>query len=275
VTRLGLLRQTITRLTQADAESPRSTAQWILAEALGVPPLSLYAERDEPIPSACLRRVQTWTARCAEGEPLAYVLGYVDFAGQRFRVTPSTLIPRPETELLLEVATRLVETLPPGPVLDVGTGSGVLAISLARRASGRHIYGSDIDPCALAVAEANGRGLPNLSLYRADLLKPMPEAEFALIAANLPYIPTSALSQLPKNVQREPRKALDGGPDGLLFIRSLITQATGRCRALVLEVGDHQADPVRRLLEQAGFSWSGSLQDCSGMDRIVIGESHG
>ncbi|MDD4933303.1 MAG: peptide chain release factor N(5)-glutamine methyltransferase [Methylacidiphilaceae bacterium] len=275
MTRLGLLRQTIDRLTRAAAESPRSTAQWLLAEALQVPPLSLYTEPDEPLPPDCLRRVETWTARCAEGEPLAYVLGSVEFAGQRFRVTPATLIPRPETELLWEVATRLVEILPPGPILDVGTGCGALAVSLARRAPGRHVYGSDIDPSALAVAETNAQGLANLSLYRADLLRPMPEAAFALIVANLPYIPTSALAQLPKNVQHEPRKALDGGPDGLLLIRSLITQAAGRCRALALEVGDHQADPVRELLEEAGFPRSRSLQDLSGMDRIVVGESDG
>ncbi|WP_018291354.1 peptide chain release factor N(5)-glutamine methyltransferase [Verrucomicrobium sp. 3C] len=275
MTRISLLRRTIDRLTRSAAESPRSTAQWLLAAALGIPPLSLYTEPDRVLPPDCLHRVETWTDRCAEGEPLAYVLGYVDFADQRFRVTPSTLIPRPETELLLEVATGLVEILPPGPILDVGTGCGTLAVSLARRAPGRAVYGSDIDPSALAVAEANTQGLPNLTLYRADLLKPIPEAAFALIIANLPYLPTSALPQLPKNVQREPRKALDGGPDGLLLIRSLITQAAGRCCALALEVGDHQADRVRELLEQAGFPRSRSLQDLSGMDRIVIGESDG
>ncbi|MGD9895580.1 MAG: peptide chain release factor N(5)-glutamine methyltransferase [Candidatus Methylacidiphilaceae bacterium] len=275
MTRLGLLRQTIDRLSRSAAESPRSTAQWLLAEALGVSPLSLYVEQDQPIPHACRRRVEAWTTRCAQGEPPAYVLGSVDFAGQRFRVTPSTLIPRPETELLFEIAVRLLDRLPAGAILDVGTGSGVLAVSLARRLPGRRVYGSDVDPSALAVAGENGRGLPNLSFYQADLLKPAPEAELALIVANLPYIPTGALAQLPKNVQYEPRRALDGGPDGLHLIRSLIVQAAGRCRALALEVGDHQAKTVRELLEDAGFSRSRSLKDLSGMERIVIGETHG
>lgn len=275
MTRLRLLRQTIDRLTGAAADSPRSTAQWLLAEALGIPPLSIYLERDEPVSSGCLRRVESWTDRCARGEPLAYVLGYAEFAGERLRVTPSTLIPRPETELLLEAAAGILETLPPGPVLDVGTGSGALAVALAARAPERRIYASDIDPSALAVASANAQGRPNLVLYRADLLQPAPEAAFSLIVANLPYLPTGSLSRLPRNVRHEPRTALDGGADGLLLIRSLIAQAAGRTRALALEVGDGQADTVRELLEDAGFFRSRSLQDLSGMARIVTGEMHG
>ncbi len=275
MTRIGLLRRTIDRLTRAAAESPRSTAQWLLAEALDIPPLSLYLEPDRTISPDCLHLVEAWTARCVEGEPLAYVLGSVEFAGQRFRVTPSTLIPRPETEFLLEAAAELLQALPPGPVLDVGTGSGALAISLARRATDRRVYASDIDPSALAVAEENARGRSNLTFYRADLLTPAPEAAFALIVANLPYIPTSELAELPRNVRYEPRKALDGGPDGLRLIRSLIAQATGRSRALALEVGDGQAEKVGQLFEHAGFFPSRSLKDLTGMTRIVLGESRG
>ncbi|VVM04430.1 Release factor glutamine methyltransferase [Methylacidimicrobium cyclopophantes] len=275
MTRLGLLRQTIDRLARASADSPRSTAQWLLSEALGIPPFSLYTERDEPIPPDSLRRIECWTERCAQGEPLAYVVGYADFAGRRFRVTPSTLIPRPETELLFEAAARLLGSLPPGAVLDVGTGCGALAVSLARRTPGRSIYASDIDPSALAVAQENAQGVTNITFYRANLLRPLLEEEFALIVANLPYIPTSRLAQLPQNVQREPRRALDGGPDGLDLIRTLISQAAGRCRAIALEVGDDQADRVRELLVQAGFFNAVSLKDLSGIDRIVIGESCG
>lgn len=275
MTRLLLLRQTIARLDRAGADSPRSTAQWLLAEALGIPPLSLYLERDEPVSSRCLRNVESWTERCAAGEPLAYVLGYTEFAGQRLRVTPSTLIPRPETELLLETAAELLITLPPGPVLDVGTGSGALAITMARRAPDRRFYASDIDASALAVAAANAQGQPNLIFYRADLLQPAPEAIFSLIVANLPYLPTDALARLPRNVQYEPRTALDGGADGLCLIRSLIDQAAGRARAIALEVGDGQADSVRELLEEAGFFRSRSIKDLSGMARIVTGAVHG
>ncbi|QSR84532.1 peptide chain release factor N(5)-glutamine methyltransferase [Methylacidimicrobium sp. B4] len=275
MTRIGLLRRTIDRLTRAAAESPRSTAQWLLAEALGIPPLSLYLEPERTISPDCLHRVEAWTARCVEGEPLAYVLGSVEFAGQRFCVTPSTLIPRPETELLLEAATELLETLPPGPVLDVGTGSGALAISLACRATDRRVYASDLDPSALAVAEENARGRAKIIFYQADLLHPAPEAAFALIVANLPYIPTSELARLPRNVRYEPRKALDGGPDGLRLIRSLIAQAAGRSRALALEVGDGQAEKVGPLLDHAGFFRSRSLKDLTGMTRIVVGESRG
>lgn len=275
MTRIGLLRQTIDRLSRSADESPRSTAQWLLAEALGVPPLLLYMERDLPVPPDCLHRVESWTERCVKGEPLAYVVGSVEFAGQRFRVTPSTLIPRPETELLLEAASALLEILPPGPILDVGTGSGALAISLARRATGRRIYACDIDPSALALAEENARGCSDIAFYRADLLHPAPESAFAMIVANLPYIPTASVARLPRNVQYEPRKALDGGSDGLVLIRSLIAQAAGRSRALALEVGDGQAERVRELLEHAGFFPSRSVKDLSGMTRVVLGEAHG
>lgn len=275
MTRIGLLRRTIDRLARASVESSGSTAQWLVAEALGIPPLSLYVEPELPVPPHCLHRVEAWTDRCAQGEPLAYVLESAEFAGRRFRVTPATLIPRPETELLFEAAADLLEILPPGPVLDVGTGSGVLAISLACRAADRRVYACDVDPSALAVAEENARGVPNLRFYQADLLEGAPEPAFALIVANLPYIPTGCLPRLPRTVQFEPRKALDGGPDGLQLIRSLIDQAAGRTRAIALEVGDGQAEKVVELLERAGLFASRSLKDLTGMARVVIGEARG
>ncbi len=187
-------------------------------------------------------------------------------------MSPAVLIPRPETELLFEEACRLIE--PEGlPVLDVGTGSGILAIALGRRFPKLEIVAIDISEAALAMAAQNGEGIAGLRLILGDLLsEPSLPERTQMIVANLPYIPTGQIDTLMREVRHEPRLALDGGPDGLDLVRRLIVQSAGRTRNLLLEIGDGQAEEAKSLCENAGYALMRVLPDLTGAGRILVAE---
>jgi release factor glutamine methyltransferase len=210
--------------------------------------------------------------RRAEGEPLEYLLGSTTFAGHRIKVSRDVLIPRPATEILFEEARKLIE--PEGlPVLDVGTGSGILAIALGRRFPKLEIFAVDISEAALALAGQNGEGIEGLKLILSDLLsEPALPERTQMIVANLPYIPTGQIDTLMREVRHEPRLALDGGPDGLDLVRRLIVQSAGRTRYLLLEIGDGQAGQAKSLCESAGYALMRILPDLTGAERILVAE---
>jgi release factor glutamine methyltransferase len=210
--------------------------------------------------------------RRAEGEPLEYLLGATTFAGHRIEVTPEVLIPRPETEILLEEAIKLIE--PEGlPVLDVGTGSGILALALAKKFPRLEIIATDISPKALAVARKNSGEIGNIRHVQCDLLeeKSLPE-RFQMIVANLPYIPAGQIDGLMREVRHEPRLALDGGADGLDLIRRLVLQSAGRTRYLAIEFGDGQAEDAKTLCLRAGYALIRILPDFTERERILVAE---
>jgi len=275
VTVVELLETTTGYFARHEVQSPRLTIELMLADALGKTRMQLYLEHDQPVPEAALEKLRPLVKRRADGEPLEYVLGHTTFAGQKITVCPDVLIPRPETEILLEEIVKLID--PVGlPVLDVGTGSGILALALARKFPALEIVAIDISPAALAQARHNLADAANVRLVESDLLaEPSLPPRFQLIVANLPYIPTGDMPALMREVRFEPKLALDGGPDGLDVIRRLVAQAAGRTRYLALEIGDGQGAAAKTLCETAGYAILNLLPDLSQRDRVLLAEHHG
>jgi release factor glutamine methyltransferase len=272
MTVLELLENTTRYFAKHEVPSPRLTIELMLAEIMQKTRMQLYLEFDQPVSDSAMDRLRPLVKRRAEGEPLEYLLGATTFAGHRVQVTPDVLIPRPETEILHEEAVKLIE--PEGlPVLDVGTGSGILALALAKKFPKLEIIAIDISPTALAVARRNAEGLGNIRFLESDLMEnPCLPEQFQLIIANLPYIPAGQIDGLMREVRHEPRLALDGGADGLDLIRRLITQSTGRTRHLALEFGDGQAEEAKTLCLRAGYALIRILPDFTERERILIAE---
>jgi release factor glutamine methyltransferase len=272
MTVLELLENTTRYFAKHDVPSPRLTIELMLAEVLQKTRMQLYLDYDKTVEEPALDRLRPLVKRRADGEPLEYLLGVTSFAGHRVQVTPDVLIPRPETEILLEEAIRLLD--PAGlPVLDVGTGSGILALSLAKKFPTLEIIAVDISPAALVLARKNGESCGNIRHLECDLMEnPSLPDRFQMIVANLPYIPTSQIDGLMREVRREPRLALDGGCDGLDLVRRLVTQSAGRARFLLLELGDGQADAAKTLCLGAGYALIRILPDLTGRERILVAE---
>ncbi len=275
MTVVELLENTTRYFAKHDVPSPRLTIELMLAEIMQKTRMQLYLEYDQPVPEPVMDRLRPLVKRRAGGEPLEYLLGATTFAGHRVEVTPDVLIPRPETEILLEAVAKRIDTTGL-PILDVGTGSGILPLSLAKKFPGLEIVAVDISPTALAVARRNAQGIGNIRLIESDLLneKSLPE-RFQMIVANLPYIPTGQIDGLMREVRHEPRLALDGGADGLDLIRKLIAQSVGRTRYLALELGDGQAEEAKTLCLRAGYALIECLPDFTERERILVVENHG
>jgi len=275
MTVLEIINNTTAFFTKHNVPSPRLTVELMLADSLQKTRMQLYLDFDKTVDDAVLDRMRPLVKRRAEGEPLEYLLGHTTFAGRQVKVTKDVLIPRPETEILFQTASELID--PAGlPVLDVGTGSGILALSLAKKFPELKIFAVDVSPAALAVARGNWEGCGNILSEESDLLenKSLPE-RFQMIVANLPYIPTGLMDGLMREVRHEPRLALDGGPDGLDIIRRLIDQSKGRTRYLALELGDGQAEAAKTLCLAAGYALMRVLPDLTGQERILVMEYYG
>jgi release factor glutamine methyltransferase len=272
MTVLELLENTTRYFAKHEVPSPRLTIELMLAEILKKTRMQLYLEFDQPVSEPVMDRLRPLVKRRAEGEPLEYLLGATTFAGHRVAVTPDVLIPRPETEILLEEAIKLINPEGP-PVLDVGTGSGILPLSLAKKFPQLEIIGCDISPAALALAQRNTDGVGKIRFVESDLMEnPSLPERFQMIVANLPYIPSGQIDRLMREVRHEPRLALDGGADGLDLIRRLIVQSAGRTRYLALEFGDGQAEEAKTLCLCAGYALIQILPDFTERDRILIAE---
>jgi release factor glutamine methyltransferase len=275
MTVLELIENTTRYFAKHEVPSSRLTIELMLAEIMQKTRMQLYLEYDQPVAEAVMDRLRPLVKRRAEGEPLEYLLGVTTFAGHRVRVGPDVLIPRPETEILFNAVAEVIE--PEGlPVLDVGTGSGILALSLARKFPRLEIIGVDISPKALEQARHNTEGIGNIRLLECDLMeeKSLPE-RFQMIVANLPYIPTGQMDGLMREVRHEPRLALDGGPDGLDLIRRLVAQSGGRTHYLALEFGDGQAEEAKTLCQRAGYALIRVLPDFTERERILVAKYHG
>jgi release factor glutamine methyltransferase len=263
----------ITAITASGCETPRLDAEVLLADVLDVSRERLLLDRDLLVEGPAVRAFQNAVRRRAvEREPIAYILGSRGFRRLELAVDPRVLIPRPETELLVEVGL----TLPRGArVLDVGTGSGAVALALKDERPDLQLQGSDIDENALQLARANGERLGlEVDWLVADLLTGVPD-ELDAILSNPPYVADSERADLaPEILRHEPAGALFSGPDGLDAIRSLIDQASVRAsvRLLALEVGAGQAAVVLELMRTAGFPAVRSESDLAGIERVVVGE---
>jgi release factor glutamine methyltransferase len=272
MTVLELLENTTRYFAKHDVPSPRLTIELMLAEILQKTRMQLYLEFDQPVSDPVMDRLRPLVKRRADGEPLEYLLGGTTFAGHRVAVTPDVLIPRPETEILLEEAIKLIE--PEGlPVLDVGTGSGILALALAKKFPQLEIVATDISPAALTLARRNADEVGKIRFLESDLMESTSlPPRFQMIVANLPYIPSGQIAGLMREVRHEPRLALDGGADGLDLVRRLITQSAGRTRYLALELGDGQAEEAKTLCLRAGYALIRILPDFTERERILVAE---
>lgn len=283
VTSRGLLAEGARRLAEAGLPTARQDAEWLLAAVLGRERFALYLEPDRAVVEAAGGRFRALVARRADHEPLQHLLGYEDFRGLRLRVTPDVLIPRPETEGLVEWALELLNASSSNgsPLLaDIGTGSGAIACALAAACPDARVVATDISPAALAVAEGNVRALGlggRVRVIAGDLLRPLAAEPAALnmIVANAPYLPSGILPSLPREVFAfEPRQALDGGPDGMEVIRRLLTAAPAALRPggrLVLEIGEEQAAPLAAVMTAAGFVDVAAREDLRGVSRYLAG----
>lgn len=263
----------ITAIGAAGCETPRLDAELLLAHVLGVSRERLLTDRDLAVSGPDVRAVQNAVRRRAvQREPVAYITGVRAFRRLELAVDSRALIPRPETEMLVEIA---VARLPANAsVLDVGTGSGAVALALADERSDLYVAGSDLSEDALALARANGERLGLcVDWLSADLLVGVPD-EYDAILSNPPYVAESERAGLaPEIVRHEPPGALFAGVGGLDCIRALIVQAgeRERVRTVALEHGAGQAQAVTELMQSVGFPEVRSERDLAGIERISVG----
>jgi release factor glutamine methyltransferase len=273
---MDVLLWTTARFGERGISSPRLDAELLAAHALGLSRVQLYTQFDRPLLAAELTALRDLVKRRQGGEPVAYIVGRKEFWSLDLAVDARVLVPRPDTETAVEEALARADAAPATRAADVGTGSGAIALALAKVRPDLEIFAGDVSADALAVARGNADRLGlAVTFVEGDLLAPLlPHAPFGLVVANLPYIPTGEIAGLPPEVGCEPRLALDGGPDGLDLVRALIAQADGALAsggALVLEIGDGQAPATAGLLRAAGFEDVQSRRDLGGIERVVSG----
>jgi len=296
-----LLTWTTDYLKSHESESPRLDAEVLLAHARGCERIMLYTAFDEVVSDATRASFRELVKRRAAGTPVAYLVGKREFYSLAFRVTPDVLIPRPETEFVVVAALDVLgpkskvqspklsaasstdfgpETLDLGPVFvaDVGTGSGAIAVAIARHAPSVRVVAIDISPAALAVARENAAAhqvADRIEFIEGDLLAPLPaEPRFAVIASNPPYIGESELASLVPSVRdHEPRQALIAGPTGTEVIERLIPQAAERLLPggwLILEISPLIASRVAQLFAADGrFEPATITKDLAGLARVA------
>ena len=279
---LKLVRWTTDYFNRHHIENARNDAEVLLAHALKVRRIDLYLNHDKPLSEAELGRFRELIRRRRSREPVAYITGMREFWSLELKVDPAVLIPRPETECLVEAALPLLETGDDRPrrVLELGTGSGAIVIALAHERAQHRYVAMDRSPAALQLARENARRHgceTRIAWFCGDWDGALKHdlCLFDLIVSNPPYIPSGDIDGLQPEIQRyEPRTALDGSADGLACLGRII-QAAPRLLAnggwLALEMGCHQAAPVRALSEAAGsFKETRIVKDYSGLDRVAM-----
>jgi len=263
-------------LHAARAHVEASDAALLLAHVLGRSRGWLYAHGDAPVPAPDLARFEQLVARRAAGEPVAYLLGTRGFWRFDLAVTPDTLIPRPETELLVELALARIPAQSAAQLADLGTGSGAIALAIASERPQARVVAVDISGDALEVARGNAAalGLDNVEFRRGDWLSPLAGERFDLIASNPPYIAEGDAHLAQGDLRFEPRGALASGADGLDAIRIIAAAAPAHLRDggwLLVEHGWEQGAAVRTLFEAAGLVDVATEPDLEQRDRVTLG----
>ncbi len=268
-----LIREAVGRLPRRPGiPDPPREARWLLAAAWGVPESRVLSGPRAIVPADVVTRFREWVRRRAAGEPAEHLTGRCRFFGRDFAVSPSVLVPRPETELV--VATALDLGLPRAArVVDVGTGSGCLAVTLALERPGWRVVAVDTSIAALRVARVNARRMgASVDVAASDLTAALAPG-FDLVVANLPYIPTGELESLPVEVRHDPIAALDGGIDGLDPVRRLtddLGRLLRRCGGAILELGEGQGDAVAELTSSHHLGVARRVRDVAGIDRVLV-----
>lgn len=269
-------------------ENPRLDAELLLGDVLHCERIDLYVRFDQPLQPEELNLYHQYVVRRGRLEPLAYILGHREFYRYDFKVTPAVLIPRPETELLVEKAAEACGAKPVR-ILDIGTGSGAILLSLLASLPQAEGVGLDLSEAALAVAKDNAAYVaeqakdPTLtnrvSWVQGNVTQGLPAGSvFDLVVSNPPYIPTGDIAGLAADVQKEPRLALDGGADGLDLYRRLVPAAVQVLRPeglLAMEIGIHESKPVVDLCVQSGLKATAVRPDYAGIERMVFAAAEG
>ena len=273
---LEVLQSTTAYFTKHKIENPRLNAEHLLAHALGRTRMDLYLEFERPLDDAELVPLRDLVKRRGQGEPLQHLLGTIEFCGHTFAIDKRAMVPRPETEELVELLTADSGLLiGDGKIVDVGTGSGVIALSLAKAFPDSQIFAVDISEDALVLAKENAArlGLTDcVRFQKSDLLESLSE-RFELIVANLPYISMQDRHQLSREVLYDPEVALFGGPAGDELVRRLIEQAPAHLNPgglLALEIGVDQAEGFAELLRQKNYHDIESKRDYAGSTRFLL-----
>lgn len=282
---LKILNWTQSYFESHDIDSPRLTAEILLAYSLDIKRLDLYLQYDRPLEKGELSQFKRLIKRRVQKNPVAYITGCKGFFESDFDVTPDVLIPRPDTETLVERAlTELVsdgDNPSPKRVLELGTGSGAIIVSVAQKAPVHSYFASDVSPAATAVAFRNARKLTQTAIRFCsgswfDMLGQ--NAVFDMIVSNPPYIPARHIELLQDEVRREPRLALDGGPDGLDCYRVILAGACDHLvegGVLLLEIGYDQRPGIERLIQQfSSYQPPEFIKDLAGHNRVVVLKKH-
>ena len=276
-----LLGWAIPRLTAAGIDTPRVDAELLLAQVCGKARGWLWAHPEQVVAPDADARFRALLAQREEREPLPYLLGEWEFYGRAFFVSPATLIPRPETELLVEAVLGWARAHGATRVADIGTGSGAIAVTLAAEAPSLSIAATDLSSAALEIARRNAARhamAARIRFYAGDLLEPLRaagEAPFDIMVANLPYVAASDYAGLQPEVRREPAMALHGGADGLDLIRRLIAESPSLLvpsGLLALEIGLGQAAAATALLADAHWRRMRMIDDYAGIPRHILAE---
>jgi release factor glutamine methyltransferase len=274
-----LLDWTAKFLAEKGSESPRLDAEVLLADVLNCERIALYTRYEEEANEDARQRYKDLIRRRIEGCPVAYLVGRKEFFSLRFEVNSSVLIPRPDTECVVIESLRLVKSMAEPRIVDIGTGSGAIAVTLAKQHKGARVTATDCSADALAVAKRNAEkhGVSDrIRFLQGDLLSPFsPVEQFDLIVSNPPYIRHDDIPALPVGVRDyEPHTALDGGPDGFAIFERLIDQARSHLAPdgwLILEIGSPQEADARRRLVGRDYALSKTILDGSGHPRVLLG----
>lgn len=274
---LDILDKGTTYLEKRGIEDARRNMQMLVAHQLGCTRMDLYLRFDQPIDEANLEPLREALKKRGEGVPVQHLMGSVFFRNHEFKSDARALIPRPETEELAEWLAKNVELPNGATILDMGTGTGCLGLSLAADFPNARVTLADLSPDALALARENAEanGMNSVNFIETDLFSNISaDDQFDLIVANLPYVPEEDKADLSKEVSHDPEMALFGGPDGMDVIRKFIPEATKHLRPggwMALEIGVNQASETEALMRDASLTDVLTLNDLSGIPRFPTG----
>ena len=272
-----VLRKSQTWLEQKGSPSARLDAELLVADALGLERLEVYLQHDKPLSESGLTALREHLRRRGEREPVATILGEKEFYALPFKIAPGILVPRPDTETLVEAGLELIPEEGECFVADIGAGSGCIGLSLAYHRPDMKLYATDIEPGAIRIIQENTLAMgmtKRVAILHGHLMEPIPPSRpIDVVISNPPYIPSADIECLPPEISKhEARSALDGGADGLDIYRVLVPAAAARARVgVAMEVGAGQAEAVARMFEEAGLTPVCSRADLAGVDRVVIG----
>ena len=254
----------------------RNTGEILLQHLLNYKRVELYFGSEKQLTQDTIKTFHSWIQRLIKNEPLQYITGTIEFYGLELMITPAVFIPRPETERVVEIALQILKTVISPKILDVGTGSGCIAIALANELPEASVTGIDIDPNMLKIAQKNAdlHKINNIIFKQMDIQKEIPKESYNLIVSNPPYIPLNEMSDLEKKIKDfEPHIALTDGADGLTFYHRLASVASKILHSngyLIMEVGQGEhPQKALKLFKNNAFASNKLIQDYNGDDRVL------